>query len=122
MANKAVRKTASSKKENPEETKVASYSTVKQTSSTKTNIWKSKKGYIFIVIAIILIFAALYFLRSYIVVATVNGQPISRIAFNGELEKEAGKQVMTTLIRKMLIQQEADKKHISVSQKEVNDR
>lgn len=71
-----------------------------------------------VIIAIIL----LYVFRNQFVIATVNGQPISRISFNAEMQKEAGKKSMDALVTKTLILQEANKEHVTVNDKELNDR
>ncbi|OGH12793.1 MAG: hypothetical protein A2776_02790 [Candidatus Levybacteria bacterium RIFCSPHIGHO2_01_FULL_40_10] len=54
-------------------------------------------------------------------VATVNGKSISRAQFARELEKRDGKTVLDALVTEQLILQEASKKKISVSDKEIND-
>lgn len=74
----------------------------------------------YIIGAVILIAILLYIFRSWVVVAIVNGQPISRISFIRELEKQAGKQTLNSLVTKTLIQQEAKKQKISVNKKEVD--
>lgn len=127
MANKAPKKIAPKKANKKPETEKENVSTSSlgkspETFSSKKKSFLTKKRYIAIIIAIAVIFIALYFLRSYIVVATVNGQPISRSTFNAQLEKQGGKQVMNSLVQKMLIQQEADRKHITISQKEIDDQ
>lgn len=73
-----------------------------------------------IALAVILIIALLYSLRSFFVVALVNGQPVTRLEFNQELEREAGKQALNSVISKTLVLQEARKKNITVSQKETD--
>lgn len=86
----------------------------------KHSFWKSKRKYIITIAIIVIIFALLYNFRSYFVVATVNGQPISRASFSQEEDKQAGKQVLSSLIQRSLIFQEADKKHITVSQSDID--
>jgi len=63
----------------------------------------------------------LYTYRSLFIAATVNGQPISRLVLVQELEKQGGKQTLSTLVTKTLIGQEAAKKNITVSQKKVDE-
>lgn len=70
---------------------------------------------------IFLLGALLYTFRSLFVVASVNGETIGRAAFTRELESQSGKQVLNSLITKTIILQEARKKNISVSNKEVSD-
>jgi len=81
-----------------------------------------KKSQVIILLAVIAIIALLYVFRSQFVVATVNGQTVSRTAFNTELQKEAGQKSMDALVTKMLILQEANNQHISVSDQEVNNQ
>lgn len=70
---------------------------------------------------LILIGGILFYFKGLFIVATINGQPVSRIALIQELEKRNGKQMLSSLITQILIQQEAQKQNISVSQKEIND-
>lgn len=83
---------------------------------------KVHKSTIIIAGIIILLGALLYFGRSFIVAAVVNGQPISRLAVIQETEKVSGKQVISSLIRNTLVEQEASKKNVTVSDKEINDQ
>lgn len=79
-----------------------------------------KKIHIIIVALLILIGLGLYYFRGLFVVATVNGQPITRLEVIKELEKQAGKQTVNTMVTKILIMQEAKKQNISVSEAEIN--
>ncbi|MFC1627150.1 SurA N-terminal domain-containing protein [Patescibacteria group bacterium] len=60
-----------------------------------------------------------FYFKSMVFVAFVNGRPISRLSFNQELEKQAGKQVLDTLVLKKLIFQEAKKQGVKVTDAEV---
>jgi foldase protein PrsA len=74
-----------------------------------------------IIVAIVLVLAALFYLfRNYIVAATVNGQMISKLTLYQELDKQYGKQVLDTLMTKVIIQQEATKRKISVTEEDIN--
>jgi len=53
-------------------------------------------------------------------VATVNGQPISRLTLIREMEKSSGKQVLEGLIGKTLILQEAKKQNIFVGKEDID--
>jgi foldase protein PrsA len=101
----------------PAKTEVSS--TTSQTQS-RMSVNLSKR-YLFIAGVIILVVALIYAFRSLFIVATVNGQPITRLAVIQELEKQGGKQTMITLVIKTLIEQEAAKKRVNVSQKEIDD-
>lgn len=85
-----------------------------------TPIMKIKKSYVIAVLAVLVIAGLLYFFRSWLVVAMVNGQPISRLSYMNELERQAGKQTMNSLVTKTLILQEAKKQNVAVSDTEVN--
>lgn len=88
--------------------------------SVPTPTMKIKKSYVIAVIAVLVIAGLLYFFRTWLVVAMVNGQPISRLSYMNELERQAGKQTMNSLVTKTLILQEAKKQNVAVSDTEVN--
>lgn len=73
------------------------------------------------IIALIILALLAYIFRSWFVVATVNGQPITRTALDSQLEQQYGKQELDALVAQTLILQEANKQHVTVSQQEVND-
>lgn len=75
---------------------------------------------VFVPVIILVLLVLLFLFRSAFVVALVNGQPISRSEFNKQLEAQAGKQVMNSLVTEKLIQQEADRQHITVNQSELD--
>ena len=81
---------------------------------------KVKKPYLITTIVIIVVVAFIYFFKSLFIVAFVNGQPITRLSIIQQLEKQGGKQVLNVAVTKLLIEQEARKKNISVSQKDVD--
>lgn len=82
-----------------------------------------KKIKLFLIIpALVIIAMLLYHYKGLIVAATVNGQPVSRIAVLKELEKEGGKQVLGTFVTNQLILQEAKKEKVSVTQNEIDDQ
>jgi len=96
---------------------------VEKTSSDRSaaKSFKVKKSYVILVVAIVVFAALLFYFRSLFVAAVVNGQPISRLSVVKESEKQSGKQALSTLVRNALIEQEANKEHIIVSEKEVDD-
>ncbi|HET9947013.1 MAG TPA: SurA N-terminal domain-containing protein [Patescibacteria group bacterium] len=79
-----------------------------------------KKPQIFIPIGVLIAIVLVYLLRSWFVVASVNGQFVFRPAFEAQLEKQAGKQTLDTMITQMLVEQYAAKKGVEVSQSEVD--
>lgn len=90
-------------------------------SAEKRQSFKIKKSYIILAATVIILGTLLYVFRSVFVAAVVNGYPISRLSVVKEAEKQSGKQVLTTLVRNTLIEQEAQKQNVTVSDKEVND-
>lgn len=82
---------------------------------------KVKKSYLLIALGSLILVGLLYLLKGYFVAVIVNGEPISRLALIQELEKQGGKQVLNTIVTKKLVEQEAKKKNITISQKEVDD-
>jgi foldase protein PrsA len=81
-----------------------------------------RTSYIILVAAIILFAGAIYYFRGLLVAAVVNGQPISRMEVVKETEKQSGKQALETLVRNALIEQEAAKANVTVSNKEIDDQ
>lgn len=93
---------------------------VEETKSPKKSL-KIRKLYIIFVLVIIAFGALLYFGRGLFVAAVVNGQPISRLSIVKEAEKQSGKQALQTIVRNTLIEQEARRANITVSDQEIND-
>src|SRR3989344_603753 len=81
--------------------------------------FKNKKIMIGIgTVGIILVIS--YFFKGAFVAATVNGQPISRLRVIQKLEKQGGKNILDSLITDKLIENEAKKKGIVISDDEIN--
>jgi len=93
----------------------------KETAVKNPQALKVRKSFIFFIALIIIIGGLLYYFRGLFVAAVVNGQPISRLTVIHETEKQSGKQALNTLVRNTLIEQEAQKEHVTVSDQEVND-
>lgn len=72
------------------------------------------------VLIIIIFIFLLYFYKGLFVAAMVNGQPIWRLTLLQELEKQAGKRALDSLITQTLILQEAKKQKITVTEEEMN--
>lgn len=87
-------------------------------SSKPKGLIKSK---LFIPLIIVILIAAGFFLKGLFVAALVNGQPISRLALIQELEKQNGKQALSAIVNQTLIMQEAKKKNVIVSEKEIDE-
>jgi foldase protein PrsA len=88
------------------------------TQSPKT--LRLKRSYLITLLIIVVVALILYFGKSLIIAAVVNGQPVSRIAVIQELERQGGKQALDSIITKALIVQEASKKNITVTQKDID--
>jgi hypothetical protein len=84
--------------------------------------FKVKKSYVILLVVLLALVIFLYFGRSWLVAAVVNGQPISRMSVIHQAEQQSGKQSLNNLIRNVLIEQEARKEHVTVSDKEINDQ
>lgn len=93
----------------------------KESASIEQPLIKFYKSKIILVVIVVLIFAVLYYCRSLLIVATVNGQPISRISLVQELEKQSGKQTLNNLVTKMLIIQEAKQQNININKNKIDD-
>ncbi len=82
----------------------------------------SSKAFRFGVGIIVVLAVLAYIFKDQFIVATVNGQIITRAEFNKQMESQVGKQVLQTIITKALIEQEAKKRNITVSQSEIDDQ
>ncbi len=82
---------------------------------------KFRRSYVLFAVGIIVLGALLYLGRGLFVAAVVNGQPISRVAIIKEAEKQSGRQALDTIVRNTLIEQEARKSNVTVSDQEIND-
>lgn len=69
---------------------------------------------VFLVAAFILV-GGFLFLRKNLIIASINGQPLTRFEVIKLLEKQSGKQTVDSLVSKILVQQEARKQKIAVS-------
>lgn len=79
----------------------------------------TKKRIIFITIIIGAAFL-LYMAKGIFIAATVNGQVISRLSVIKELESQGGKRILENIVTQKLIQQEAKKKNITISQADID--
>ncbi len=81
-----------------------------------------RKGKIWtlVIVIVIVLLALAYYFKGVFVVALVNNHPISRLSVIRMLEKQSGTDVVNRLINNQLIEQEAKKQKISVSQSDVD--
>ena len=70
-------------------------------------------------VAVFVLVALFIFLRKTLVVATVNGQPLTRLAVVKTLEKQGAKQVVDSLISQTLLVQKAKQEKITASNDEI---
>lgn len=80
---------------------------------------KNRRSLILAIIVIVLALAV-FFGKNLIVAATVNGQPISRLAIIKDLEAQSGKAALDSIITRTLVFQEANKKNITASEKDID--
>jgi parvulin-like peptidyl-prolyl isomerase len=104
----------------------AKLSTVKQETVTPEVVAASsvkdklKQPKVFVPLIIIALILAAFYLKGLFVVALINGEPISRLTIIQELEKQGGKQALSSLVNQTLILQEAKKKNVQVIQAEID--
>lgn len=91
------------------------------TSDVRNNKLVLTKPLIVSLAVLVIVVGVLFSLKNQLIVAWVNGQPITRLDLIAELERQAGKKTLDFLVTKTLILQEANKEHVTVSDKEVND-
>ncbi len=75
-----------------------------------------------LVLVVIAIIGLAFYFKNWFIAATVDGKPITRLEVIKELEKQSGRQVLDSLINEKLIDNEAAKKNITVSQQEKDDK
>lgn len=73
------------------------------------------------IFAVVLVIGAFLFTRGFIVAATVNGTPISRLAIINELEKQGGKQALEASIQEQLLQNALKEKDITIEDSVVDE-
>jgi len=75
-----------------------------------------------IVLGVATLAVVAYRFRSQVIVVTVNGQPITRLALIRRLERQAGKPTLDNLITEVLIYQEAAERDVSATDGEVAEK
>jgi hypothetical protein len=112
-----IAKTRSKKKMSKVEVTNESVSNNKKTSLQKHV--KNNKNILVLAVFLVLLGVFLYFSKSLFVVAMVNGKPITRFSLIQQLEKTNGKTALESLINATLIQQEAKKEGVVVTDADV---
>ena len=93
-----------------------------ENNKAKTKSPTSKRFFyygLFIGAAILILIACAWLGRGLFVAAVVNGAPISRLSVVSSLEKQSGKAALESLIRTKLIDDEARKKNVTITDDEV---
>lgn len=72
------------------------------------------------ILIILLVLGAMFYFKDYLVVATVDGVPISRLRVVQELEKQNGRAALDSIITEKLIESEAKKQNVVISDEAVN--
>ncbi len=120
---KTTKRTIAAKKTTPKKTV-----SVKRDRTEVTNNSSSKKQGVFsrvrlkdllipAVVIVVIIFLGVF--KNQFVVASVNGQPVNRLELINQLEKKDGKTILEQIITEKLIQQEAKKRGVKVSDEDV---
>jgi len=73
-----------------------------------------------IISCVIVLLAIIFVFKSLFIVAVVNGSPISRFSVINELETKSGKAALENLILEKIVNMEANKKGINISDEEIN--
>lgn len=71
-------------------------------------------------LAVLVVVGLIYFIGKTFIAASANGQFISRMSVIKVLEKQGGSTTLDTIILKALINQEAKKRKINISESEIN--
>jgi len=118
------------KKVTPKTAKVAVKKSQKQPikaffSNLRTNYLHNKNLYVrYLIITVIVVVIGVFAFveKSWFVVAVVNGQPITSVEFYQNLKTTSGKDVLDQMIRNKLIFQEASKKGINITDKDIDNK
>lgn len=93
--------------------------TVKKDIASNLTVRSPKKAFLFGLV-FLLVLGFIYFLVRFLLVASVNGQLIDRLTIIKKLEKQGGEKTLDVIILKILINQEAKKRKVTVSQKDID--
>lgn len=88
--------------------------------SIASNLVVKPKKILLLGLIFLLVLSFIYFSVRFFLVASVNGQLVGRLTIIKELEKQGGKKILDVVILKTLINQEAKKRKVTVSQKDID--
>lgn len=71
-------------------------------------------------VLVLIALGAAWLLKDQVIVATVNGQPITRIQLISKLEQQGGSQILESIITQSLVEQALKKAAVTVSEDEVD--
>lgn len=89
--------------------------------TTRSTSNSSLRRYIIIIVLVILALLAFRF-KNLFIVATVNGKPITRLAFEKELNSKFGEQTLENMISEQIILSEAKNKGVTVEKADVDSK
>lgn len=82
----------------------------------------AKRIYLFIpLLGVLIVLGAFLYYKGFIVAATVNGTPITRLSLIQQLEQQGGKTLLESLITEKVVANEAQKKNVTVSESEIDE-
>ncbi len=88
--------------------------------SNKSFTFAFNRSYLIIIVTILAVTGLLFFFKNYLIAASVNGKPISRLGIINRLEKQGGKKELDMEIDQTLIDQEAQKRKIAISSNDID--
>ncbi len=106
----------------PEEVKTDAVSTVTHDQKNLPKGKQNRRMLVAVLLGILLVLGAFLFTRGFIVAATVNGSPVSRLSVIQELEKTAGKATLETIINKKLVESELSRLNLKADVEDVSKR
>jgi len=71
------------------------------------------------VLIVILLAGAVFYFKDYLVAATIDGEPITRLSVIQRLEKQSGKQALDAMITEKIIENEAQQQGLAVTDEEI---
>lgn len=114
---------AAKKKEEVASKDLSTSSDKLQLNPFKLEVLSKKTKITLIVLVLAVLLGILLFInRGLFIAGLVNGEPISRLEVIQELEKQQGAGVLNRLIDRKLIIQEGEKRNLSVSQEEIDNK